>query len=535
MTAEEKKKLISDEYIKCYEDILYFAKNFSYIQEPVRGKILFDLYPFQENVVKLFSLYQKIVVNKSRQIGLSTLIALYACHMMIFNENKNIVVIATKRDTAKEIVDKVKLIWYNLPLFLSKRKDDLEKAFIDNTYEFKLKNGSKIKAYSASKDATRSQAASLVIFDEMAFTPNCDGIFTALLPVVDRGGQMICLSTPNGTNNKFYNIWQEAGNGENGFLQIKLKWNVHPDRDEAWRKRQDLEFGKAEARQEFDTDFLLTGNTVISPDIINLIEKKFVTTPRNKFGENNDYWIWEYVNYAHNYAVIVDTAQGNAGDSHCIQVIDLNTFEQVAEYMGKIDFKLLPKLAIEIAVQYNYALLIVESTGIGWATANDIANSTYPQDKIYKKLKGNSDYNLNLEQYSDKFNDPSNFEIGFSNNAYSRPLVISALISCIENNNLIVRSSRTVGQMRTFIYQNGKPQAAAGTHDDTLIPLGIGCFLRDTALLYRKKQEEVSKNLVSNISVYRPNFYGQSINQQEYYNKNVMNVGNQQFDFKWLM
>ena len=534
MTSEEKKELILQEYLQCFNDIIYFAKNYCYIQHPVDGKILFDLYPFQENVVKLFPNHKKIIVNKSRQIGLSTLIGMYVAWMMIFNENKNIVVIATKRDTAKEIVDKVKLIYYNLPLFLSKRKDVKELAPTDNAYEFKLKNGSKIKAFSASPDATRSQAASLVIFDEMAFTPKCEAIYTALLPVIDAGGQMISLSTPNGTNNLFYDIWQGAESGENGFLPIKLKWDVHPKRNIEWRKKQDIEFGVQKARQEFDTDFLLTGNTVIDPEKLLYIEQTHIREPFEKRGEQKDYWLWNYVDYSHNYMVIVDTAQGTSDDSSSIQVIDLMTFEQVAEYKGKIDFKVLPMLAIEIGFYWNTALLVVESTGIGWSTANSIASSHYPQEKIYRKMKGNNDYNLNLDQYSDKFNDPDSFEVGFSMNTTSRPLVISTLISSIQSDSLIIRSSRTIGELRTFIYLNGKPQAAQGTHDDCIMPLGIGCFLRDTALTHRDSMRNMSKTLIENVSVYRPNSFGNPY-QQAYNQNNFVRVGNQQFDTKWLL
>jgi hypothetical protein len=534
MITEDRKELLLQEYINCYNDIIYFAKNYCYIQHPTEGKILFDLYPFQENVVKLFPNHKKVIINKSRQIGLSTLIGMYVAWTMIFNENKNVVVIATKRDTAKEIVDKVKLIYYNLPLFLSKRKNDKELATTDNAYEFKLKNGSKIKAFSASPDATRSQAASIVVFDEMAFTPKCEAIYTALLPVIDAGGQMISLSTPNGTNNLFYELWQGAESGENGFLPIKLKWDVHPKRDLVWRRKQDDEFGVQRARQEFDTDFLLTGNTVIDPEKLLFIEKSFIQEPIGKRGEQQDYWMWKNVDYSHTYMVIVDTAQGTSDDNHSIQVIDLLTFEQVAEYKGKIDFKDLPQLSISIAAEWNNALLIAENTGIGWSTANSIAHSYYPQEKIYKKLKGNNDYNLNLDQYSNKFNDSNNFEIGFSMNTASRPLIISTLISSIQTNSLIIRSSRTLGELRTFIYLNGKPQAAQGTHDDCIMPLGIGCFLRDTALLQRDKMVDYSRELINNVSVYRPNSF--SNNYQEIYKQqNIFNVGDQQYDTKWLL
>ena len=91
---------IKDEFIKCATDPVYFMKKYFTIQHPTRGRMLFDLYPFQEKVLKIFQLPEDDIINKSRQLGISTLSAGLALHTMLFNKDKTILCIATKQETA---------------------------------------------------------------------------------------------------------------------------------------------------------------------------------------------------------------------------------------------------------------------------------------------------------------------------------------------------------------------------------------------------------------------------------------------------
>ena len=141
------KKIIRQEYVKCAQDPIHFMKKYCMIQHPQRGRIQFHLYPFQEKVLKLFEDNPYSIILKSRQLGISTLSAGYSLWMMIFHEDKNILCIATKQETAKNMVTKVKFMYENLPSWL---KVDFEE---NNKLTLRLTNGSQIKATSASSDA----------------------------------------------------------------------------------------------------------------------------------------------------------------------------------------------------------------------------------------------------------------------------------------------------------------------------------------------------------------------------------------------
>ena len=166
--AKNIKQIIKEEYIKCAKDPVYFFKKYCYIQHPSRGKILFNLYDFQEDLMDAVSENRFNVILKSRQLGISTLSAGYSLWLMLFQEDKNVLVIATKQEVAKNLVTKVRFMHQNLPSWLRGNTEE------DNKLSLRLKNGSQIKATSAAGDAGRSEALSLLVIDEAAFIDRID-------------------------------------------------------------------------------------------------------------------------------------------------------------------------------------------------------------------------------------------------------------------------------------------------------------------------------------------------------------------------
>jgi len=112
------KDIIKIEYKKCATDPVYFMKKYCMIQHPVRGKIAFHLFPFQERVLGEFTDNRYNIVLKSRQTGISTLVAGFSLWKMLFNEDFNTLVIATKQEVAKNLVTKVRYMNQNLPTWL---------------------------------------------------------------------------------------------------------------------------------------------------------------------------------------------------------------------------------------------------------------------------------------------------------------------------------------------------------------------------------------------------------------------------------
>lgn len=160
MSQQNLKEIIKEEFKKCAKSPAYFLTRFSYIQHPIRGKVLFDLYGYQKNTINDFENHEYNIVLKGRQIGISTLVAGYSLWLMLFHNDKNILVIATKQEVAKNLVTKVRYMHASLPVWL--RGNCTE----DNKLSMRFSNGSQIKAVASSPDAGRSEALSLLILDE---------------------------------------------------------------------------------------------------------------------------------------------------------------------------------------------------------------------------------------------------------------------------------------------------------------------------------------------------------------------------------
>ena len=129
------------EIIKCGKDPNYFFKNYLKIQHPVKGLIPFDTFPFQDDCVDQFNDNRFNIVLKSRQLGMSTLVAGYSVWMAIFQREKNILIIATKLAVAQNFITKVKTMIRSLPKWLM-----LPDIIANNKQQIQFSHGSSIKA-----------------------------------------------------------------------------------------------------------------------------------------------------------------------------------------------------------------------------------------------------------------------------------------------------------------------------------------------------------------------------------------------------
>ena len=482
------KKVITQEYVKCAKDPVYFMKKYCYIQHPTRGRILFNLYPFQEKVLQLYKDNQYAITLKSRQLGISTLVAGYSLWLMTFQKDKNILTLATTQATARNLVTKVQFMYDQLPKWLKM------KAVEKNKLSLRLKNGSRIKAASSNSDAARSEAVSLLVLDEAAFIDNIEETFTSAQQTLATGGQCIALSTPNGVGNWFHKTWARAQTKENSFLPIKLPWTVHPERNEAWREQQDADLGPRMAAQECDCDFLSSGDTVFEPEDMTFYEETQMQEPLERRGIDGNMWIWETPDYSKDYMVVADVARGDSQDYSAFHIFDIENACQVAEYKGKLSPKDFGNVVVGAASEYNDALLVVENANIGWATIEQILEREYRN--LYYSTRNQ---NETVESYMNKW-DTDKLVPGFTTSNKTRPLIIAKMMEYIRERSVTIRSKRLINEMRVFIWKNGKAQAQNGYNDDVVMAFAIGLYIRDTALRLRQQGIDLARAQLSSFT-----------------------------------
>ena len=514
--------------MKCATDPVYFFKKYAKISHPKKGKILFDLYPFQEETLYQLQQNRYNIILKSRQMGISTLTAGHALHEMMFNDDFKILVIATTQEVAKNLVEKVQLMFEMLPNFLKQGGLSIVNK---NKLSLVFSNGSSIKAVSSSPDAARSAALSLLICDEFAFVESSEAIWTSAQMTLATGGKCIILSTPNGTGNTFHDLWVKAeegvADGIEAFNPITLPWYLHPDRDQKWRDSYDHSLGKRQAAQECDCDFLTSGHTVIEAEILAEYDAKTIE-PLEKRGVEGDLWIWKYPDQIKDYIVILDPARGDGEDNSGMQVIDVETCEQVAEYRGKIDTQAFGRMGVAIAIEYGNALLIIDNKNVGWSTVQVALDLSY--NNIYYSYKNDPylDENIHLRKNYDLKN-KEDMVPGLTTTTRLRPVFVSKLEMYFRDRTPIIYSKRLMNELRVFVWLDGKPQAQRGKNDDLVMCWAMGMYIRDTALRMRQMGIELVKNAIRNThkSVYKPQPMGAD--------KWQMDVRGQKENLKWLL
>ena len=529
MAQSNIKQIIKQEYLKCAKDPAYFMKKYCMIQHPTRGRIQFNLFTFQEKVLGLLNDNERNIILKSRQLGISTLSAGMSLWYMLFQKDINVLVIATKQDTAKNLVTKVKFMYENLPSWLKLGFQE------NNKLALRLKNGSQIKAVSAASDAGRSEAISLLIIDEAAFIEEnrIEEIWASSQQTLSTGGRAIVLSTPNGTGNFFHRMWIKAETGENGFLPIRLPWTVHPERDKDWRKQQEDELGPRMASQECDCDFTTSGNTVFTPELLSYYEKTSICDPLERRGLEGSFYIWEYPDYNRNYLVVADVARGDSKDYSAFHIIDIDECRQIGEFKAQIGTKEYGHMLVAVATEYNNALLVIENANIGWNTIQVVIDKGYKN--LYYSPKG--DAATNADAFLAKGHDiidTTKMVPGFTMSLKSRPLVIGKLDAYLREKSITIQGKRTVEEMRTFIWKNGRPEAQTGYNDDLVMALATACYVRDTALKFAQQGIDLTNAALNNWKRSTPAIYTNKPDKKQL--GWTQDLGQQgQHDLTWLI
>ena len=220
------------EYIKCKLDIHYFAEHYCRIkrEDGSIGKI--KLRPYQKDILNLYTKNRFSILMSSRQSGKTINAAITMLHFILFNNDKNIMIVANIASTAIEIIDKIKSIYIQLPFFL---KNGI-KNWNQRTIIFD--NGCRIKSSARSKTPAIGFTIDFLYLDEFAHIPSNIIVpyYTAVYPVVSaiENSKIIITSTPNGMN-LFHKLLIDAERSDgdplkNNYKAMRVYWYEVPGR-----------------------------------------------------------------------------------------------------------------------------------------------------------------------------------------------------------------------------------------------------------------------------------------------------------------
>jgi hypothetical protein len=266
---------------------------------------------------------------------------------------------------------------------------------------------------------------------------------------------------------------------------------MHPDRDQEWFERETQNMSRRDIAQELQCNFNMSGETVIHPEDIQRL-LTVVKDPKYRTGFDRNYHIWEEFQTGSEYLLVADVARGDGRDYSVFHVIKLNTMEIVAEYQGKPNLDMFATLLNSSGREYGDCMMVVENNNIGFSVLEKLVEMEYPN--IYHSIKSTHEY---VDQVTAETRNSA--VPGFTTSGKTRPLVVAKLEEFIRNNVITIYSARTVSELKTFVWNNGKPQAMRSYNDDLIMSLAIACWVRDTVLTVCKKDIQYAKAMLDSM------------------------------------
>jgi vacuolar-type H+-ATPase subunit F/Vma7 len=428
----------------------FFFSTFVNIIHPMRGKVQFKLYPFQISVLWWFLKERFNIVLKFRQAGITELIAMYCLWLAMYHPNKNVQIISIKDRVAKKVLRRIKYMYKHLPLYLQVPIVNGRKTEYGTATEIEFANGSTITSIPTTEDAGRSEAASLLVIDEGAIIRWAGKIWAAAFPTLSTGGSSIVNSTPYGTGNWFHKTWVDACSGGNNFNPIRLRWDMHPERDLAWYTEMRNQMGERRTAQEIDGDFLTSGFSVFNLMDIRGIEED-IEDSMVELQYEGRLRIYNRPIKGAKYYMGADIATGRAKDYSAFSVMSRDGLE-MASFKGKIDTFEFAELMMRVGKEYNFAELAPESNDIGLAVTRKIQEERYPNLYMTKRL---------LKKKGKHKPEESDIPGWYTTRA-NRPIIIDKLEEDIRLENVTILDPEFTREAYTFIYDSQNRPVASG-------------------------------------------------------------------------
>lgn len=449
-----------DEYKKCCNDPIYFIKNYVKIVALGKGVVPFKLYPFQEDMIDIFSKNRFVICKIPRQSGKTITTVAFLLHTILFNHNYNLAILAHKGTAANGILQRLKLAYENLPSWLQSGIIEWNKGNVE------LENGSKIAAYATAADGLRSGSYDMILLDEFAFVPTniAEEFFTSTYPVITAGTdtKIIVVSTPKGMNH-FHTMWVKAKQKKSNYVPIEVHWSAVPGRDEAWKEETIRNTSKEQFQQEFETEFLGSSNTLIHGSKL----EQMIATMEDPIAKDGSLCIYEEPKEKHTYVLTVDVAEGLGLDYSTFSIIDVTSipYKQVAKYRdNQIKPFVYPTVIYQTAMKYNEAFVLVEINSIGLQISDTLHYELSYDNLIKIETKGKQG-----QVHTPGFKKKVAF--GLKTSKQTKMIGCTNLKTLIESDKLIVRDEDTIKEFTTFSVDKQTYKAEEGKNDDLVMTL----------------------------------------------------------------
>jgi len=538
------KEQVLIEYVKCQKDVQYALKTYLQTYDNTASRYVpLELFPDQLSLLQDYEEYNENIALKYRQAGVSTVTAAWISRKLVFAKKlkpEKILIIANKLDTSLEMANKIRAFVGQWPSWTG-----VDFAPEKNSQKhYKLTNGCEVKAVATSKDALRGFTPTILVFDEAAFIEADSDFWAACMASLSTGGKVIVVSTPNGYDPIYYEIYDQALRNMNDFKITEMYWFRDPryardlylvktddiihyllNKEEysekdiiSWEEKpfkerdyeelkelmnqgykpsstwfeamvKKLKYDKRKVSQELECNFLGSGDNVFDSKLMQTVRENMIREPGNKM-MGNALWIWKEPVVGHKYVMGVDVSRGDSEDFSSFQIIDFDEREQVAEFVGKLPPDTMAEVCYKWANMYSCFVVIDITGGMGVSTSRKL------QEMNFKNLYVDGVDSTNKWKY-----DPKAAEKIPGINFNNKRVQIIASFEEVMRHGFRIYSSRLYNEMNTFVYINGRPDHQKGHHDDLIMSIAMATYVAESSFANLTKVTEHTKAMIESWSV----------------------------------
>ena len=502
--------------LRLYEDFRFYARHALKIRTKTGAVIPFIPNPAQDILLDTVDAQYaaekkvRIIILKARQMGLSTAVGGRLFSRVSQRRAKKAIVVTHHADSTRALFDMTQRYYELVPDLLkpqtkySSRKE-LKFGLLDSGYSVATAGGDSI---GRGETFTHAHVSELAFWPKSSAAANFNGLMQAIPNADDT--EVYIESTANGVSGLFYDLWQGAVRGENGFIPVFLPWFIQEeyrdpvpasfkrlpheqemvdkhgldDAQLCFRRRKVAENGPEMFQQEYPSTaeeaFLTTGRPVFHPQQV----ARMITAAREEFapGTQGSHWEpiarmalegskWEHHprgellcyrphDDAETYYLGADVGAGVQRDWSVVQIQDSRK-RQVAMWRGQIDPDYFATVIYHLAKFYNHGEVIVERNNHGILT-----NRVLAVDHAYANVYRETSY--------DKITDTTTDHIGFFTSEKSKAVIIDKLRADVREGTAEVVDPVSLAEMRAFVVtETGKMEADKGSHDDTVMALAL--------------------------------------------------------------
>jgi hypothetical protein len=346
-----------EEFKKCANDVVYFADKYASAMTD-EGIQKITLRDYQVRTLSEFQNNRYIALLASRQVGKTITSAIYITWYICFHIDRNVLLLANKGSTSKEIMEKIKDVYDRLPYFLKPG------VLVNNVQTVYFDNGCKIFAETTTKSSGRGKTVHLLYADEFAFVPDniAEAFYTSMYPTLSSSkiSQIIITSTPNGPN-LFYDLYMGGVNETNDYRSLRIDYWEVPGRDEAWKQKEISNLGLEKFETEYGLKFFTGSKMLLSEEQIERLKTgqryyEWREIPEiHDLGIDHDGLIWDpefdFDFDDKKFVVSVDLSDGSGRDSTVFNIFELKIRDEseistVSSPTHESDFFYLNQIAV---------------------------------------------------------------------------------------------------------------------------------------------------------------------------------------------